>query len=316
MAMQTAPLILGIDVSKAELVCCGGDAEVETLANTARAIRAWLRGLPAGSALAIEATGVFHLPLAEQAHRLGHRVYLIDGYRLNRYRESVGGRAKTDACDARLLARYLAREIDDLRPWVPPPRGYHKLQQLLRRRAALVRARTALRQSLSGLPSLRGPLRTLLRQLERIETLIGKQLHEALRAAGWWHQARRCQQIEGVGPLTATALATRFQRGAFRSSDAFVAFLGLDVRVRDSGTHRGRRKLTKKGDSETRRLLYLAAMSARRSATWEPYYRRFRDRGLAPTQALNVLARKLARVAFSLMQNEADYVPRRPCAAT
>ena len=38
--------------------------------------------------------------------------------------------------------------------------------------------------------------------------------------------------------------------------------MGLDVRVRDSGTFRGRRKLTKKGDPEVRRLLYNAAMAA------------------------------------------------------
>ncbi|TKA88313.1 IS110 family transposase, partial [Guyparkeria sp. SB14A] len=37
---------------------------------------------------------------------------------------------------------------------------------------------------------------------------------------------------------------------------------------------------------------------------------------LAPTQALVALARKLARVAFSLMQKQTDYVPRIPCGET
>jgi len=107
-----------------------------------------------------------------------------------------------------------------------------------------------------------------------------------------------------------------FHRGKFRSSDAFIAFLGLDVRVRDSGTCRGRRRLTKKGDPELRRLLFLAAMQAKRQPAWASYYQRFIKRGLAPIQALNVLARKLARVAFSLMQNRTDYVPRIPCIET
>ena len=316
MAMQVTPLTLGVDVSMADLVCNRGGTDIETLPNTTGAICAWLRHLPPGSRLALEATGRFHLELAEQACRHGHRVYLIDGYRLNRYRESIGGRAKTDACDARLLARYLAHEGDALAPWTPPPPGYGTLQQLLRRRAVLVRARVALQQSLCGLASLKRTLTALLRQFDRIDALIRTQLRHALQRAGWTAQARRCQQIEGVGPLTATALTLTFQRGHFRSSDAFIAFLGLDVRVRDSGTSRGRRRLTKKGDGEVRRLLYLAAMTARRSAAWQPYYQRFVDRGLAPTQALNVLARKLARIAFSLMKNEADYVPKIACAAT
>ena len=110
-----------------------------------------------------------------------------------------------------------------------------------------------------------------------------------------------------------------FRRGRFRNSDAFVAFLGLDVRVRDSGRQRGRRKLTKQGDPELRRLLHLAAMGACRSTTWQAFYQRHLDRGLSKIQALVVLARKLARVAYALMKNQTDYRPRvteEACVAT
>ncbi|MCQ4052005.1 IS110 family transposase, partial [Klebsiella pneumoniae] len=43
------------------------------------------------------------------------------------------------------------------------------------------------------------------------------------------------------------------------------------------------------------------------------------QRGFSRTQALVALARKLARVAFSLMKNAADYVPKQhenACAGT
>jgi len=316
MAMHSTSPIMGVDVSKAELVCSEDGAEPKVIENNARAIRAWLHALPAPVCFAVESTGVFHLELATRAHRLGHRVYLVDGYRLNRYRESIGGRAKTDASDARLLARYLSREIDQLRPWAPPPKGYLGLQQLLRRRAVLVKARVSLSQSLRGVPELKGPLRTLERQLRRLEELINKRLAQALEHAGWSAQAARCQAIEGIGPITATALALVFHRGQFRTSDAFIAFIGLDVRVRDSGRSRGRRRLTKQGDPQLRRLLYLAAMQAKRQPAWAGYYQRFIDRGLKPIQVFNVLARKLARVAFSLMHNQTDYVPRIPCIET
>jgi len=115
---------------------------------------------------------------------------------------------------------------------------------------------------------------------------------------------------------TAAALVMAYHRGPFRSSDAFIAFLGLDVRVRDSGKKRGQRRLTKQGDPELRRLLYLAAMQAKRQPAWQAFYQRCLDRGLAPSQALNVLSRKLARVAFALLRNGTDYVPRKPCMET
>lgn len=307
MAMQVQPILIGVDVSKAELVISIDGATPETLDNDPQAIRRWLQGLAGPACLAMEATSTYHLALADEAHRQGHIVYLINGFRLNRYRESVGGRAKTDAGDARLLVRYLQREREDLRPWTPPSKAYRTLMQLLHRRATLVQARVAIQQSL---PALKTSLQALTRQLARVDTLIQKRIQAALASAGWQDPYRRCQAIEGIGPVTAAALATLFQRGRFRSSDAFIAFIGLDVRVRDSGKHRGRRKLTKQGDPELRRLLYLAAMQAKRQPAWSGYYQRCLDRGLKPVQAFNILARKLARVAFAVMKNETDYVPR------
>lgn len=311
MAMAVEALQLGVDVAKAELVLCQGwDEQLVTLVNERRAIRRYLKGLPGPVALAVEATNSFHLALVEEAHALGHTVYVVDGYRLSNYRKGVGGRAKTDASDARLLLRYLRREQAELRPWSPPPAGYHQLIRLLRRRAGLIEVRVALSQSFQELPELKAAVRGVLRQLARLDLLIQQRLRQALVEQGWAAAAQRCQAIEGIGPLTAAGLVTVFHRGAFRSSDAFIAFLGLDVRVRDSGQFTGRRKLTKQGDPELRRLLHNAAMAACRSATWRPFYQRYRDRGLSTTQSLVILARKLARVAFALLKNQSTYQPR------
>jgi transposase len=312
MAIPVQPLLIGVDVSKATLaICLGPDQPVQSLDNDRKSITRWLATLPAGPAcIAAEATNTFHLDLVDLAHHAGHAVYLVDGYRLSRYRDSIGTRAKTDASDAQLLQRYLAHERDSLRPWIPPPKGYRTLQQLLQRRATLVRARVALQQSLADLPGLKQAAATLFRQLKRIDQKIQQGLIDTLAQLDWDADFKRCQGIEGVGPLTAAALTMSFHRGAFRSSDAFVAFLGLDVRVRDSGQLRGRRRLTKKGNPELRRLLFLAAMQAARSRSWKDFYQRHLDRGFSRIQALVVLARKLARVAFALLKNQTDYHPR------
>ena len=310
MAMQVEPRSLGVDVAKDELVISIDGGEPFTIENTPSAIRAWLKTLHAPVRLAVESTGAFHLELACQAHQRGHEVFVIDGYRLNRYRESVGGRAKTDTTDARLLARYLRNEHADLRPWNPPSRDYQALQRLLHRRATVVRARTSIHQSLREIPELKTTLQATLRQLDRTIAAIERRIRDTLARAGWHDHARRCQDIEGVGPITAAALVMAFARGRFANSDAFIAFLGLDVRIRDSGRKRGQRKLTKQGDGELRRLLYLAAMQAKAKPAWQHFFQRHLERGLARVQALNVLARKLARVAFALMKNETDYVPK------
>jgi transposase len=312
MAMPVQEHVVGVDVSKAELViCCNPEKPLQIVSNDPKAIAQWFDSMPCGPlCLAVEATNTFHLELIQQAYERGHIVYVVDGFRLNRYRDSIGGRAKTDASDARLLWRYLDREKRDLRPWSPPSKGYSEIQRLLHRRATLIKAKVALTQSLREFTELKAATKTLLKQLAKVDTLIQQRLLELIRQHQWSDDVARCQAIEGIGPITAAALTMAFRRGKFRSSDAFIAFLGLDVRVRDSGQSRGRRKLTKQGDPELRRLLHLAAMQASRSASWQSFYQRYLDRGLSKIQALVVLARKIARVAFAIMKNQTTYQPK------
>ncbi len=311
MAKSIEPILVGIDVSKAELVIARSDTDqVEPIPNNITSIRRWLKSIPSGSRMAMEATGIYHRQLAKLAHEAGHPLYLLDAYKLSHYRDGVGTRAKTDLADARLILRYLVRELDELKRWVPPHDAFYRVQSLMRRRVALVQTRVALSQSLKDLPELRQAAKQLDQHIRRIELLIAQRIKQALADVGWHADAQRCDAIEGVGELTSMALANTFHRGRFKNSDAFIAYLGMDVKVRDSGTMRGRRKLTKKGDPELRRLLYTAAMAARKTPAWKELYETYLTQGLKPVQALVKLARKLARIAFALMQNQTTYQPK------
>jgi len=311
MAMPVIPIQIGVDVSQDDLVICRDDqGGLTTIDNTSDAIKSWLGTVPDSARIAVEATNTFHVELVERAHRLGHAVFVLDGYKLNRYRESVGGRAKTDASDARLLLRYLDREWRDLRPWSPPPKGYRALQRLINRRATLIQAKTALVQSLQTLTEIRPSIKALLQQLDRVDQQIQKQMLKALQQQGWQADRARLMAIEGIAEITSTALIMAFHRGSFRKSDAFIAFIGLDVRTRASGKFKGHGKLSKKGSPELRRLLFLAAMTARRSPAWQDFYERQLERGKSRIQALVILARKLARVAFALLKNQTEYQPK------
>lgn len=311
MAMETSDFIIGIDVAKAELVVHFQSHGTQmSLSNTKPEIKRWLMQQPANTALCVEATNVYHLDVVEMAHEKGFKVYVVDGFQLSNYRKGIGGRSKTDASDAALLGRYLERESRELRPWAPPPAVYGKLQSLLRRRAALVTMRTALSQSWANEQLLKAAFKSFTQQMDKLDLLVQKKLKELLKEAGLLEQVARCQAIEGIGFLTATALVMAFIRGEFKNSDAFIAFLGMDLRVSDSGQKTGLRRLTKRGCPEIRRLLHNASMSASRSAAWKETYEHYRNKGKATTEALVILSRKLARVAFALMKKKEEYVSR------
>ena len=319
MAKRVEPCTFGVDVAKRWLDICSEHGESVRIDNDAGSVASWLSGLAGPARFAVEATNRFHELFVGQAQAAGHAVYLVDAFRLSRYRDAIGGRAKTDRQDAALLARYLCQEHRQLRRWVPPDPRQLQLWRLLKRRAVLVQTVVALRQSLADLEGLDEAAEAVIRHCQQLIRTLERELTVRARDLGWQAEVQRGCTIPGVGPLTALALVAIYRRHAFRSADAFIAFLGLDVRVRDSGTFRGRRKLSKKGDPEIRRLLYNAAMSACRHGSWAPYYRALRDRGLSGTAALVALSRKLARVCYALLQHQHSFDPaRRPatCSTT
>lgn len=305
MAKRVAEITLGVDVSKDTLVVCVWDTdELIELANQAEEIEAWLDTLTGPVRLAVEPTSSYHLALVDAAHRHGCTVYLVNPRQLAHYREAIAERNKSDPADAGLLARYLAHEGAQLRPFEPASGKARELWALVKRRAVLVQAKNQLRQSFreSGLST-----GALMSEIRRVLKRIDERLRALITALGWQGDYRRALSIPGVGPLNAAALVAAFHRGAFASADAFVAYLGLDIRLKESGKYKGKRKLTKRGPAELRRLLFCAAKPARSYEPFALYHQRQLDKGLSRIAANCTLARKIARIAFTLMTRQQTF---------
>lgn len=314
MAMLVEKVILGVDVSQQWLdFCRHGDRDTTKIGNVRRDIDRWLRvyaGTP--TALAVEATNTYHELVVERARHFGLTVYLISGYQLRRYAECLNVRMRTDSVDAQLLARFLDREIDALKPHEPPTPRQRRLWRLLKRRAVLINHQQQLTQSFADLPELRASVRSLIRHQQQLVQLIDRRLSKLARELGWQRDLARLRTLPGIGPLNALALCALYHSRPFIHRDPFIAFLGLDVRTKDSGQHKGRRKLTKKGDPEYRRLLHNAAMAATRKGSYFHHeYQQLQARGLSKTASLVVIARKLARLAFGLLRRQERFDPMR-----
>jgi len=305
----------GIDVAKDQLVICRwGCEELIALDNQASAIRTWLDGLCGPIRIAVEPTSHYHLAVVEAALARGQQVYLVNPRQLVHYREAVNLRHKTDAVDAGLLARYLEHEADELRPFQPQDRRAQRLWALLMRRATVVQSRQQLQQSFAEIQL---SIQALLTQFRQLLQRLDQQIQRLIRELGWGPDYLRCQSIPGIGPASAAALVAAWHRGAFANSDAFVAYLGLDIRIRESGRFKGKRKLTKRGEPELRRLLFCGSRAACNHPRFAAYRQRQLDKGMSKTAARVALARKLVRIAFTLMTNQQtfDQTAKAYCAA-
>lgn len=316
--MMQTPWDIGVDVAKDTVVvaCAARHFAPRPVANQRAALRAWLATLPPGSRIGVEATGRYHELLADLAHAQGFTVYVLNPKDTRYYARSLGRRGKTDRVDAEVLARYVAKEHGGLHAYVPASPAQRAIDRLLRRRARIVALRGALRATGADLPECRAELQATLESLAAVIARIDQQLHERMQATeGQRQRQQRLQTIVGVGPLVSTSLANTLSRIPFRSAEAFIAHTGLDPRPYDSGQKVGRRRLSKRGPAELRRLLYNAAMSGAKTTTWRPVYEHYRARGWSSTAALVILARKIARIAFAIYHNDTTFNPARVAVA-
>lgn len=108
------------------------------------------------------------------------------------------------------------------------------------------------------------------------------------------------RSVPEFGPQTVAVLRAELgDVGRFQGTEQAIAYLGLDLRVRQSGKWRGQEKLSKRGSGAARKLLYLAALrSVRRGGSeFGAYYRHLVGQGVAKMSALMAVMRKMAGVA-------------------
>lgn len=308
--------VLGIDVSKQTLhstLLAEGETPLwrRVDQNAPAGLAALLEVAPAQATWVLEPTGRYHLAAVATALAAGRQVLCAEPRAAKLFLRSRDPRAKTDRLDSLGLALYgRAQELPAFRPRNPVA---NELHDLLAARKGLSLARSRLTQQARelrwGTAAVEAAIASLSAQLARLDA----QVAELVRSTDSLEVVRRLEQVPGIGPVTAASLAARLVAGDFLRADAFVAYAGLDITVRQSGQSQGRGRLSRRGDAELRRLLYLAAMAACRArhSPFAAQLARERAKGLSLTAAYNVVARKLATLAWSMHRHGTSYEPDR-----
>ena len=304
-------VFIGVDVASTEVVVAWSDnaVPVRPVVNQRRALSAWLNTLPEHACIGVESTGTYHELLVQLAGERGLRVYLLNPRALHHYAKALHRGHKTDRLDAELIARYVSSEHTRLRLYKAPSALEYQLLRLQRRRAKLVSSRASVRLSMRDVDELAEPTQALLDSFKQLIADIDHHIDRLLASEpSRTDLAQRLRSLPGFGPLNGAHYATVLPRIDPRNADACVAYIGLDLRARDSGRFRGLRKLTKHGPRESRRLIYLAAQAAARSNEhWKALYQRLLEKGRSRIEATVILARKLLRIAYHLFRYGGHY---------
>lgn len=127
-------------------------------------------------------------------------------------------------------------------------------------------------------------------------------------------RARRLVEINGIGPVTASALvATVGNARDFRNGRQFAAWLGLTPRQYSTGGKPRLGRISKRGDPYLRTLLVHGARSelmhtARREDRKSQWAERLKTQKSWNKTAV-ALANKHARIAWAVLAHDAEFVP-------
>ncbi|MCB0183809.1 MAG: transposase, partial [Caldilineaceae bacterium] len=249
--------------------------------------------------LVLEATGGYEAALLAYAYGQEWAISMPNPLRVRRWAEGVGYRVKTDRVDARILAHHGV----DCRPPLRPQLAVEvsEMDSLLKRRLDLEQARQKEQTRLSELTGRPGISPKVQESLQQVIDALSDALAEIEQAIEALQQrfqpfaveAQRLLPLPGVGPKVLWPLVVKLMQfhnltSGQGDASAFVAFIGLDPQPHISGSsvnkHPG---ISKMGDSELRRLLYMGALGAISGDNpLRIFYRRLLDRGKAKKVAL------------------------------
>ena len=112
--------------------------------------------------------------------------------------------------------------------------------------------------------------------------------------------------IKGIGEVTAAGLIGEV--GDFRKFTTIsevMKLAGLDLYEISSGRKKGQRRISKRGRSYLRKILFFAALNMVKSkGILHDQYRQMVDRGMAKIKALIALCRKVLRIVFAIFSGQ------------
>jgi transposase len=301
----------GVDVSKLKLdVGVHETGETIQVANTVAGISeliGWLRAREVGR-VGMEATGGYEHLLRVMTEGAGLEVVVHQPIEVHRYAQLKRWKAKTDRLDSLLIAAATA-QVEAVKAAQDP--RLHELAERLTVYEQITDQAAELKTFMEHvtLEDMAGVVGDLIKVLSQAKAKIAADLVKQIRAhPDLLARFRLLLSLPGHGPIVAASLLIRMpELGGMRRGQA-AALLGVAPFARDSGQHRGLRFISG-GRGRPRRMLYLAALSAKRC---DPSLKAFAQslvaRGKPAKVAIVAVMRKLIEAANLVLARQSPWV--------
>jgi transposase len=264
----------------------------------------------------MEATGVYYEKLAIFLTEKGVTTFVVLPNKARKYMQSLGLKSKNDRIDAKGLALMCIGQ--KFKAWKPMGRYFYELRQLTRHYQSTQELRTVFINQLHALQHSGYTSKTVSKQLKKTIALFEKQIkafkQEIVKHVDINEEVKRkvghiCL-IKGVDVLTvATVAAETNGFELFDNESQLVSYAGYDVIENSSGDHKGKTKISKKGNSRIRRILHMPALNVVRykETSFQRLQERVFERTKIKMKGYVAVQKKLLIVMMSIWKNDVPY---------
>jgi transposase len=325
--MDNSTKYIGVDVSSEHLVCACPEAShpkytVRVFDNKESDIRTFVLTLdPNTDHVILEATGTYSMRLVWILHQNNIRVSVLSPHQSTGFIKYVmNDSIKNDERDACALSYYGQRMEPPC--YQPKPEAIQRSEQLQRLYSQLIEDRGAVANRLHALSFHPLPEPTVLSVQEGLLTFYDQKIAEVkgqitdMDNDEFNQMIKLIASIAGIGSITASAIVVVTNGLAtFQNDGQLAKFIGVNPSQDDSGKHKGRGKIPKRGNRRLRALLYVCAISAKRhNPKCKELYERIRAKGKCHKVAMIAVVRKLIAYIFAVAKNKTlfqkDYCPK------
>jgi transposase len=122
--------------------------------------------------------------------------------------------------------------------------------------------------------------------------------------------SRNLMSIKGFGIVTVAGLIGEIcDFTKFTTQSQITKLAGLNLYEVSSGKRRGQLKISKRGRSLLRKVLYYAAIqTVRKNGVMHDYYQTLIGRGMKKIMALVAVSRKLLRIIFAMVRDGSEFM--------
>jgi transposase len=297
---------IGIDTGQAILdIHVRPQGDYQSFENNPEGIRAAVRFIKPfkPTRILIEATGRLEMAFFCAAHKAGLPVCVCNPIKVRKFAEMTGILAKTDKLDAQVIAYYgetMKPALTELKP-----EKLRLVSDLLTVRSQCLDMSTMQKNRLIRMPkTVQKPIRNILKKITEEIVLIDRQLDQVIAEIPHW-QARVDQLIsaKGVGKVLAYTLLSELPELGSMNRKQIAAIVGVAPMNRDSGKHKGKRKI-RGGRSKIRKVLFVSMMSAIQChPKLKPMYQRLVAAGKPKKVAIVACMRKQLIILNTMVKN-------------